>query len=276
VALAAVGCCLAAAAYAATAPGGAEEGRGATRPLKPRLTQAPPRSTDERSAEFGFAQPPRPPARARPGNPLQYECRLDETGWEDCESPTVLRDLGPGRHSFEVRATNGAGRSGSAAAREWRVVKRARVEEAEPVPEVPAPPDVPAVPAEPEEPPPPGGSELTIEADTSALEPLFPGKPAQPLPVTVVNPNSAPVFVTSLTFAIESEEPGCDAETNFEAIPAGVSSELPLKVPANGSALLAAASSIAPPQIAMRELPSSQDVCQGATLQLDFEAQAHG
>jgi hypothetical protein len=284
VVLAVVGCFLAAAAYAATAPGGGDDvGRGATRPLQPRLLETPPRTSDERSAEFSFAQPQRPPARARPGRPLQYECRLDEGGWEKCESPSVVRGLGLGRHGFEVRATNSAGRSGPPAGRVWRVIKRARAEAPEPVPVEPAPPSAPVVapvtpvpPEEPDEPTPPDGKSLEIEVDTSALQPLFPGEPAQPLPVTVINPNSEPVLVTALTFSADSGTPECDATTNFELTPAAVSGQLPLEVPAESSASLSAGGAIAPPQIAMRELPLNQDACQGATLQLDFEAEAHG
>jgi hypothetical protein len=284
VVLAAVCCCLAAAAYAATKPGvgsGSASGRGATRPLQPRFTQFPAARTEERLAEVDFAQPPRPPARARPGRAPVYECRLDGEGWEACEGPVALRGLALGGHRFAVRAVDAAGRSGPADERSWRVVK---AEPATPAPSPEAPAAVPSVtvaPSLPVVPPeeekaviPPEEGPLRVTADTSALAPLLPGAAAQPLPVTIENESSEPALITSLEVVAVSPVADC-AVDNFELGHSGVSTTLPLEVPAEGSASLPAPG-IAAPTLAMRALPVDQDPCQGIQLQLYFDAEAEG
>jgi hypothetical protein len=56
-----------------------------------------------------------------------FECRLDGAGWEPCSSPRVYgagpgeAPLADGGHTFEVRATDGAGNLGEAASYLWTV-----------------------------------------------------------------------------------------------------------------------------------------------------------
>jgi hypothetical protein len=266
-ALAAVGFCFAAAAYAATRPPVTGDERGTWRPLQPRLTEYPDPVSTATTAEFAFVQPPRPPARARPGgSPPRHECRLDLGEWEPCRSSLELRGLRPGGHRFEVRAINAQGRRGPAADREWRVVRRSRPA-AQPAP-------VPAEPA-PQEPTPSEGEAFSIEPQLSNLAPLFPGAPTQALPVSLTNPNPETIFVTSLTVSVSADPAGCDSATNFELIPATASAATPLEIPA-GATVTLPSQGIAAPAIAMRELPFSQDACQGAGLPLRFSGEAHG
>ena len=49
------------------------------------------------------------------------ECSLDGGAFVACESPRQLTGLGPGSHSFAVRAVDKAGNQGSAASYAWRV-----------------------------------------------------------------------------------------------------------------------------------------------------------
>jgi hypothetical protein len=268
-ALAAVGCCLAAAAYAATRPQATGDGSGIWRPLQPRLTEYPDEVSTATTAEFAFAQPPRPPTRARPGgSPLRFECRLDRDEWEPCRSSLELRDLRPGRHRFEVRAVNSHERRGPAADREWRIVRRLSAAP------LPAPAPVPAEPT-PEDPTPPEGEAFSIEPRLSGLAPLFPGAQAQALPLALTNPSPETIFVTSLTVSVGADPAGCDSATNFELTPATASAATPLEIPA-GATVTLPAQGIAAPAIAMRELPFSQDACQGAELPLRFSGEAHG
>jgi hypothetical protein len=264
VVLTAVGCCLGAVAYAATRPQTDKDRKGLWRPLQPRFTEHPDELTSATAAQFAFRQPPRPPGRARPGGfPLHFECRLDRAGWRGCRSPLTLRRLALGAHRFEVRAVNRQESHGGGAAFSWRVAKSE--------PPVPAP-----TPAEPTPPQPPAkGKPFSIEPDLSALGPLYPGAPAQPLPVALTNPNSEPIFVTDLRVAVESDPLGCVSAENFDLTPAGASEATPLAIPA-GATLTLPAQGIAAPAIAMRDLPFSQDACQGAELPLLFSGEAHG
>lgn len=51
-----------------------------------------------------------------------YECRLDSDGWSTCTSPAEYKGLADGSHTFEVRATDGAGNTDpSPASRTWTV-----------------------------------------------------------------------------------------------------------------------------------------------------------
>lgn len=269
VALTAVGCCLAAAAYAATRPQATGGGKETWRPLQPRLTEYPDEVSTATVAEFAFVQPPRPSARARPGgSPLRFECRLDLDEWEPCRSSLELRDLRPGRHRFEVRAINAQERRGPAADREWRVIRRMSAAasgagarsggtgagKTNPIRR---------------------GGLLDRPAVLSGLAPLLPGAPAQALPLSLTNPNSETIFVTSLTVSVSADPAGCDSATNFELTPATASAATPVEIAAEATVTLPA-QGIAAPAIAMRELPFSQDACQGAELRLRFNGEAHG
>jgi hypothetical protein len=115
--------------------------------------------------------------------------------------------------------------------------------------------------------------EFTVEPYGAPLEPLMPGEPAQPLPVRIGNPNPAPIEVTGLTVTVTPDPPGCPADPNFAVTPATLSPAAPLGVPAGGSAEVPAATA---PTLALRELPSDQNSCQGATVHLVFSGEARG
>jgi hypothetical protein len=182
-----------------------------------------------------------------------------------------LASLSIGRHRFEVRGVNASDQAGSAAGRAWKVSESA----------APAPPQAAGVaaPAQPEsvpeEPTTPQGQPFSIEPQLSALHDLYPGAPAQPLPVSVSNPNPEPIFLTALSLTVATNQSGCDGASSFEVLPAGVSESAPLEVPSGATVDLASEGTM-PPAIAMRNLPSSQDACKGAELQLLFNGQAHG
>jgi hypothetical protein len=293
--LVAVGCCLAGAAYAASRRA-APESSGDRTPLRPRIILHPEEVTPEPVAEFDFAQPARPAGKARPGLPLGYECRLDAGEWEDCEGPVYLTGIGRGNHRFAVRAVNRAGTEGPVSSFEWRRTKPSNpAPSAEPVtpvaavaPEAPIPPALEhpvEKPTEPETPvtppveppveppiePPENGTTFTIE-QVGELEDLFPGAPAQPIDLRIVNPNPEAISVVSLTATIATDPPGCPAAENFALAPATVSAATPLVVAAESSATLPAGG-IEPPTIAMLEQPYSQDACQAAELTIDLSGE---
>jgi hypothetical protein len=295
--LAAVGCLLAAAAYATTRPAPSSrpdpDGGEDSRPLRPRITVHPDAVTAEATAEFDFSQPGRPPRRARPGFPLRIECRLDDGEWEACVGPLTLTRIGRGGHRFAVRAVNRAGNISPVEDFTWRRTKPAPTPEGSSAP-IPSPTSAPETPAsapvyppppieipateehpaeEPVEPPEPG-LPFTIE-QVGALGDLFPGAPAQTIGVRIDNPNPEAISVTSLNAAIAADPPGCPAEENFVLTPAALGPTAPLVVPAESSRTLAEAG-VAGPTIAMVNLPTSQDACQAAQLQIDLTGEAGG
>lgn len=258
-ALVAVCACLGSVAYAATGPLGeqprlAKAGKanpGKTqRPPRPEFIEVPPARVVGDGYQFRFHVPPPPqqpvgrggpgPSTPPPSKRRRFECRLDGAGWTGCASPRVLPALGPADHSFAARALSPQGRPGPAAHYAWAQLQP---------------------------------MEFTVEPYGAPLEPLMPGEPAQSLPVRIGNPNPAPIEVTGLTVTVTPDPPGCPADPNFAVTPATLSPAAPLGVPAGGSADLPAG---AAPTLALRELPSDQNACQGATVHLVFSGEARG
>jgi hypothetical protein len=266
-ALIAISACLGAVAYAATRDESREAVPGAdarpggkkasgkkqrqTRPPRPRFIEVPTAPAIGAQAQLRFHVAPRAPAQ-RPRQPLpgpagvrsprRFQCQLDGSDWEACDSPHLVDDLAPGGHDFAVRALSPAGRPGPAAHFAW--------EQLEPKP-------------------------FSVEPRAEALEDLYPGEMAQALPVLIVNPNPAPIVLTSLTVAVGTTPPGCPAAPNFALTPSSVSPTAPLTVPARASVGLPAAAASAP-TIALRDLPVNQNSCQGAEVTLVFSGEAHG
>jgi len=249
IALTAALACLGAAAYAASRPEGS--GRAAAEvDAAASLRREPP-------SKGAGARPPRPQLSTRTeaistraaarfrfsanGDGLRYLCQLDHGFWKACQSPHLLRGIAAGQHSFSVRALRKSTR-GPAARFTWtKVDPRA----------------------------------LTVEPHSLRLAPLRPGDPAQAIPVRIVNPNSVPVTVISLTVAVSADPPGCPANPNLELGPSSLSPTTPLVLPAGGEVTLPSGA-ISAPTIALRELPFNQDACQGASFPLRFDAEGRG
>jgi hypothetical protein len=56
---------------------------------------------------------------AEPG--VRFECRLDGAAFAACSSPASFSGLGPGSHTFAVRALDAAGNASGSASRSWTV-----------------------------------------------------------------------------------------------------------------------------------------------------------
>jgi hypothetical protein len=228
---------LAVAAYAATAPG-APDGGPAGRPAPGRLWRPTISQHPDKVAVSNVARFHFNAGRRAQG----FRCRLDRRGWRTCRAPIVFSRLSPGRHSFVVRALDRNGRYSATARFRWRVLEP---------------------------------KAFAIVPSSSGIGTLFPGAPPTTLPLTIENPNPAPIFVTELRVAATADPPGCAREENLSLVAASLSSAAPLRVPAGGSATLPAPG-ILPPAIQLRNLPVNQDACQNARFPLAFSGEARG
>jgi hypothetical protein len=255
VALVAVGGCLGAVAYATDLPH-----RGGARPAGLEVTA----TATQRSGSPSWNQRqkmntrlPRPQIGKRPEavstvttarftfsashEGLRFQCRLDGARWKRCGGSATYSALALGKHSFSVRSHRRAHHSGASIYR-WILV--------EPKP-------------------------FSIEPQLADLGDLYPGAGAVALPVRLSNPNSVRIVITALRVGVSADPPGCDSATNIELIPSSASTTAPLTLPAGGSVTLPA-TGVSAPAIALRDLPVSQDACQGAQLPLFFSGEAHG
>jgi hypothetical protein len=254
IALAAVCCCLGAAlAYAATQPR-RQQTAAAARPPQPRFTMVPKRTGSATRARFAFTEG----AAAGASLASLFQCSLDHAAWRACHSPVRLRHLGPGRHRFAVRAVNRLGAHSRSAKFSWLVLEAA------------APSATPVAP-----PASVTGEPFRIEPDLASLQDLYPGMAPEPLPVSISNPNSVTIYVTSLEAKIDPDPAECPSAPNFALAPASIPEASPVVVPAGGTVSLPSQGASAP-TIAMLDLPISQDACQGIDLPLAFSGEAHG
>jgi len=177
----------------------------------------------------------------RAGKP-RFQCRLDGRPWSACQAPVGFTKLAPGGHSFSVRSV-GPGRKHSKTARfRWQVLEP---------------------------------KDFSITPRLGGLGALYPGAPAQALPLTIANPNPVPIFVTSLQVRATADPPGCGSAENLVLSGSSASSAAPIEVPAGGSVSLPAPG-VSAPTIQLRDLPVSQDACQRAQFPLAFSGTARG
>ncbi|HEX7298604.1 MAG TPA: Ig-like domain-containing protein [Solirubrobacteraceae bacterium] len=170
-----------------------------------------------------------------------YECRLDDD-WSACTSPRTYTGLDSGRHTFGVRALDAAGNRSRATSFTWTITRATN-------------------------------RDFTISGSASAL--LYPGAPAQPIALTLTNPNSVAIYVTSLQVTVAgSSSPGCSPATNLGLTQSNASSAAPARVPAGGSVTLPA-QGVSAPTIRLLNLPVNQDACKNATFSLSYSGSAH-
>ncbi len=230
--------CLGAVAYAAAPHRSAQTGAEARRAMGRALPKARLKQHPDGLAVSTSARF----AFTAPGRGLRFQCRLDGRHWRACRSPVVFKGLSPAVHRFAVRAVGRGSRHGRATGFRWRVLEP---------------------------------KDFSISPELSSLGQLYPGAPAQSLPLTVTNPNPVPIFLTGLTVAATSEPSGCASAANLVLTPAPISAAAPLRVPAHGTVSLPAPG-VGAPTIQLRDLPVNQDACQGASFPLSFSGSARG
>ena len=172
----------------------------------------------------------------------RFQCRLDGRSWSTCQTPATFSKLTPDSHSFSVRSLGARGRHSKAARFRWQVLEP---------------------------------KDFSITPQLAGLGSLFPGAPAQPLPLVIGNPNPVPIFVTSLQVKATADPAGCASADNLLLSGSSASGAAPIKVPANGSVSLPAPG-ISAPSIGLRDLPVNQDACQRTQFPLAFSGTARG
>jgi hypothetical protein len=173
---------------------------------------------------------------------VRYECSLDDDWAAACSSPTSYAGLDPGRHSFSVRAVDAAGNRSRWTSYSWTVTRATT-------------------------------RDFSISGNANAL--LYPGAPAQPIALTLSNPNSVAIYVTSIQVSVTaSSSPGCSPATNLALTQSSASSAAPVRVPAGGSVTLPA-QGVSAPTIRMLNLPVNQDACKNARFSLGYGGSAH-
>jgi hypothetical protein len=203
--------------------------------------------------------PPKPQLTQTPPNPsasssatfafsdgeagVGFECSLDDAAFAACTSPRTYTELSDGGHQFAVRALDAAGNRGGSTGYSWRVVASTT------------------------------GLPFAISGGYGGL--LYPGKTVD-LTLSVANPNGTAIVVESLTVTIQpgSSNAGCDGPANLQMTQSNVSAANPLTVPANGSVTLPAGG-VSAPQVLMRDLPTNQDACKGATFSFAYSGSSH-
>jgi hypothetical protein len=170
-----------------------------------------------------------------------YECRLDND-WSVCATPKTYTGLDADRHTFSVRAVDAAGNRSTPATFTWTITRATN-------------------------------RDFTITGSAGGL--LYPGAPARAIALTLTNPNSVAIYVTSLQVTVaSSSRPGCSAATNLALTQSNVSSAAPARVPAGGSVTLPV-QGVSAPTIRMVNLPVNQDACKNASFALSYSGSAH-
>jgi hypothetical protein len=174
-------------------------------------------------------------------SPVSFSCRLDAGAWSPCTSPQSYSLVSAGTHEFDVRAIDAAGNTGDDTGWKWQVKQVT------------------------------SGQAFTITGAVPQL--LYPGGAAVAVPVTLTNPNSTAIYVTSLAATVQSTgSSACSAD--WFAIVASTIPSAGVQVPANGSVMLPASGATAP-TIRMIDSHTNQNACSGARLTLSYSGNAH-
>jgi hypothetical protein len=207
-------------------------------PPAPSIVSGPEASTTAKSATFSFTD-------GESG--VAFECGRDGAKLKRCTSPLTFPSNSLGSHEFKLRAIDAAGNTSPATTYKWTVVKQSTETTS--------------------------GKPFTVTGDASGG--LAPGI-SEPLLVTIHNPNTVPITVTALTAEVRAatDKPGCEGAANLAVTQSDVSATNTVSVPAGGQLALPSGT-VHAPQILMRDLPTNQDACKGATFTFNYSGSAH-
>jgi Bacterial Ig-like domain len=167
-----------------------------------------------------------------------FLCSRDGQSFNKCTSPKTYELPGDGEHVFRVEAKDAAGNVGAATTYHWTIIKGLGVE-------------------------------------GSLVGQLSPGV-SLPLALTISNPNTKTVQVTSLHVAAQelSTKAGCTAGANLQLTQSNISETTPVAVPAKGKVTLPSSGATAP-RVLMLDTAFNQDACKGATFTFAYTVGGH-
>jgi hypothetical protein len=99
---------------------------------------------------------------------------------------------------------------------------------------------------------------------------LYPGV-WRSIAVTITNPNNFTIYITQVNVSVSSSPSTCTAGANLEITPSTLSTSQNAPIPANSTTTIP---SVNQPQIRLKNLPTNQDLCKGATFSLSYTATA--
>jgi hypothetical protein len=167
-----------------------------------------------------------------------FLCRRDSGSFSACTSPKTYTGLSLGTHSFSVEARDAVGNVSDPTSYSWTIEQTAG---------------------------------LSFAISGNAPSPLYPGAAAEPLAITLTNPNHSTIYVTALSAAVQSTSASGCLTSWFQMGPASIPAG-GIAVPAGGSATVPAAEA---PMIRMIDSGTNQDVCKNAGLTLAYTGSAH-
>jgi hypothetical protein len=212
----------------------------ATPPPRPTVT-GPNNKSESTAATFTFAD-------SEAG--VTFQCSLDNptTGWSPCASPKTYLLVSPGTHEFDVRAVDGAGNIGDYTGWKWTINGASS-----------------------------GGQPFTIGGISSRT--LYPGGSTASIDLSLTNPNSVTIYITSLTVSLASiTKPNANPTHPCSAADFSLTQytgSFPITLPPGTKTLsqLGHATSELP-SITMLNRPVNQDGCKGATLTFTYAGSA--
>lgn len=168
---------------------------------------------------------------------VSFVCSLDTAAFTSCPSSGIsYSGLGNATHSFRVEAQSGKGPTSTPATYTWTVANQP----------------------------------FTISGTFTA--PLAPGSPAEPLDLSITNPYSFTMKVMSVSVALDStSKAGCVVGDNYRV---SQYTGAAFTVPANSTKTLGQLGVTPLPKVWMLDLPTNQDVCQGAGVKFIYSGSA--
>jgi hypothetical protein len=170
---------------------------------------------------------------------VTFLCAKDTGAFTSCASPKTYESVALGVHTFYVEARDGAGNTSSATSYTWNVIRPFIIE-----------------------------GNLTGE--------LAPGV-SQALHLTITNPNSSAITLTSVHVAVNpgSTKAGCDGPANTEVTQSNLSASNTLKLAAKGGKVTLPSGTVTAPQVLMKNLATNQDACKGASFTFSYSGSGH-